>query len=76
MSLLREQLESELEDAELKAWDALSRYKFWMFGYWAACWVKFNRLGGFKRPNPFRAIVDAAKTKRPHLSKQKDSHSC
>lgn len=54
-------LEHELADAETKAWDALSRYKFWMFGYWAAIWVHLNRVGRFHRPNPWLSIVRAAK---------------
>ena len=41
------QIELELEFAETKAWDALSRYKFWMFGYHAANWVNLNRIGGW-----------------------------
>ena len=55
---LRDRLLHEMDGAERKAWDALSRYKFYMFGYWAAAWVKFNHIGGFKRPNPFREAVD------------------
>lgn len=54
-------LTAEMEIAERKAWDALCRYKFWMFGYWAAIWVHLNRIGGFKHPNPWRVIVRAAR---------------
>lgn len=50
-------LEHELDVAERKAWDALGRYKFQMFGYWAAIWVHLNRIGKFKRPNPWRDLV-------------------
>ena len=28
-----EKLNKELDEAEVKAWDALNRYKFQMFGY-------------------------------------------
>ena len=35
-SLLADKLAAELDEAESKATDALSRYKFQMFGYWAA----------------------------------------
>lgn len=52
---------AELSVAEAKAWDALSRYKFQMFGYWSAIWVHLNRLGGFKRPNPWRELVTTAR---------------
>jgi hypothetical protein len=53
----REKLLEEMEDAERKAWDSLARYKFWMFGYHAAFWVKLNRLGEFNRPNPWKTLV-------------------
>jgi hypothetical protein len=61
MSEVTVKLEAELEEAERKAWDSLSRYKFQMFGYWAAIWVHLNRLGEFKRPNPFKGLVTEAR---------------
>lgn len=57
---LETKLRAELDEAEAKAWDSLGRYKFQMFGYWAAIWVHLNRLGGFKRPNPWKEIVKTA----------------
>jgi hypothetical protein len=57
-------LAAELVQAEDKAWDALCRYKFWMFGYWAAIWVHLNRAGGFKQPNPFKRLVQFARAHR------------
>jgi hypothetical protein len=54
----------EQAEAERRAWEALARYKFWMFGYWAAVWVHLNRLSGQKNPNPFRKVVHLA---RRHL---------
>lgn len=54
---LRENMLSELDAAEREAWVNLGRYKFWMFGYFAARWVYLNRLLGTKRPNPFKRIV-------------------
>jgi hypothetical protein len=61
-------IEAEMAEAEEKAWDSLGRYKFQMFGYWAAIWVHLNRLGGFRRPNPFTTIVAAARNRpRSHL---------
>ena len=49
-------------DAERKAWDSLGRYKFYMFGYHAAAWVKYNQLiaemdPAEKLPNPFTDLV-------------------
>lgn len=54
-------LRAEMDEAEAKAWDSLSRYKFQMYGYWAAIWVHLNRIGGFKRPNPWKCLVDTAR---------------
>ncbi len=51
----------EIDIAERKAWDALARYKFMMFGYWAAIWVHLNRISGQKRENPWRDLVREAK---------------
>ena len=54
-------LEEKLNEAERKAHDSLSRYKFVMFGYWAAVWVHLNEIGGFRKPNPFREYVTLAR---------------
>ena len=54
----------ERDAAEAKAWDSLSRYKFQMFGYWAAIWVHMNRMCSDRKPSPFRNLVLAAKTQR------------
>lgn len=54
---------ADLEDAEKQAINALARYKFQMFGYWAAIWVHLNRIGNFKRPSPFREFVVVARSK-------------
>ena len=61
MSDLYRLLEADLAAAERKAWESLARYKFWMFGYHAADWVKISRRLGGKRPNPFKALVQAAR---------------
>ncbi len=58
---LEDQLRSDLAKAELKAWESLARYKFWMFGYHAADVVRINRRLRLKRPNPFRVIVMVAR---------------
>ncbi|PPE75448.1 hypothetical protein C3942_00705 [Solimonas fluminis] len=60
----REQLLRDLEESEAKAWDSLSRYKFFMFGYHAADVVKLNRRLGLKRPNPFAVLVNTARDRR------------
>ena len=58
---IQEDLSVDIEQSAYRAIDALSRYKFMLFGYWAAIWVHLNRIEGNKRPNPFRAFVDLAK---------------
>lgn len=58
------ELVSELDVAERKAWEALARYKFQMFGYWAAIWVHLNRIGGFRRSNPWSGLVQGARGHR------------
>jgi len=59
--LIREQM----SDAVEKAWEALSGYKFWMFGYHAGRWVNYNRL--LPKPerlgNPFIDAVKLARSK-------------
>lgn len=50
-----------LYEAECKAWAALARYKFNMFGYWSAIWVHLNHLSGMKLPNPWKKLVGVAK---------------
>lgn len=55
----------EARDREaVKAWKALAGYKFWMFGYHAAGWVKYNHLleRADRAPNPFSALVKLART--------------
>ena len=59
----KEKLQQAIIEAEKKAWGALARYKFWMFGYWAAIWVHLNHLSGQKRPNPWKKLVALAKEK-------------
>ncbi len=50
-----------LAEAESKAWNALARYKFNMFGYWSSIWVHLNKVSGGKRPNPWKKLVGVAK---------------
>jgi len=51
----------DLNEAERKAWDSLAKYKFMMFGYWAAIWVHQNRISGARRPNPWISLVRRAR---------------
>lgn len=70
MTELREHLHEHLQDAEQKAWAALARYKFQMFGYWVAIWVHLNRIGKFGEPNPWKALVLQARenaTRKAHM---------
>lgn len=62
MTDTQSELINHLNEAEGKAWESLARYKFQMFGYWAAIWVHLNRIGKFKQPNPFRVLVNGARS--------------
>lgn len=55
-------LARDLDEAEAKAWESLAKYKFMMFGYWAAIWVHQNRVGRFRRPNPWQSLVRQARS--------------
>ena len=57
---MKKNLLRELEEAERKAWDSLSRHEFQMFGYWASIWEQLNRIGGFKKSNPWEELVEIA----------------
>ena len=51
---------NDLNEAAYRAIDS-RRYKFMQFGYWAAIWVHLNRISGANRPNPFKALIKAAR---------------
>lgn len=57
-------IKRELDEAEAKAWGALARYKFQMFGYWSGIWVHLNHISGLRRANPWKALVQLAKERR------------
>ncbi len=63
---MRRKFEIEILEAERKAIDALARYKFVMFGYWAGVWVHLNRIEGHKRKSPFRPFVELARDIKEH----------
>lgn len=62
--VFKARIDQELAEAEAKAWDSLSRYKFMMYGYWCGVWVHLNRISGENRPNPWRGLVEIAKARR------------
>jgi len=68
---MQSKLEIELDEAEFKAIDALGRYKFTMFGYWAGIWVHLNKLSDSKRPNPFKGFVVLAKAQAENNNTKK-----
>lgn len=65
---LEQRLRNDLAESEAKAWDSLARYKFFMFGYHAADVVKLQRRLGLKRGNPFKGLVDLARTQQGTVS--------
>jgi len=64
MEYVKEVIRPEREEARRKAIDSLSRYKFQMFGYWAAVWVTLNKLDPRPLPNPFSDFVKLARIKK------------
>ena len=58
---MENKIKTKMEEAAGKAIDSLARYKFLMFGYWAAQWVNMNKLLDQPQPNPFRFFVQEAK---------------
>ena len=61
----RELILEQMADACSKAWEAMSGYKFWMFGYHAGRWVNYNRLlpPAERKPSPFKDAVLLARQK-------------
>jgi len=57
---MEERIKELMKAEEAKAWKSLAGYKFYMFGYHAAAWVKLNQLLPEPLPNPFRNLVRLA----------------
>lgn len=66
-ALMEGEVSRYLDEAERKAWDSLARYKFYMFGYWAAMWGEMNDISGIHRPNPFSDLALWASGERGRL---------
>ena len=66
---LEDALTQHRDAAFVKAWHALARYKFLMFGYWAAIWVHLNRIHPVAQGNPWSDLVHAG---RQALAKRDD----
>lgn len=66
--MIEKKIIAQLDKAERKAWNSISRYKFQMFGYWAALWVTLNRISGLRRPNPWLGLVKYARAAIKHCS--------
>ena len=64
-------MDDALAEAERKAWDSLSRYKFVMFGYWCGVWVHLNRVSGQQRSNPWRPLIKLA---QEHVRNESDGN--
>ncbi len=61
---MEEKIIAEMEEAERKAWEALARYKFQVFGYWSGIWIHLNRISGLKKPNPWKGLVQFARERK------------
>lgn len=60
---VKARVKQTMREAEAAAWRSLGGYKFWMFGYHAATWVKMNRQlpACERKPNPFYGLVQMAR---------------
>ena len=60
-------LREKRQQEEGRAWDALSRYKFWMFGYHAAKAISYGQIlsewTGEPIVNPFAGLVQMARAR-------------
>ena len=67
---MRATIINRMSTAESKAWEALSGYKFWMFGYHAAQWVNLNSLLPLadRFPSPFRDAVKLARLRTDEIN--------
>lgn len=61
----------ERDLARYRAIDALARYKFERFGYWASTWVTLNNLNSHRQPNPFVTLVKLARSLKAQLSEKR-----
>jgi len=64
ISIIQSRTIDAREEAFEAAIRALAKYKFWMFGYHAACWVKYNRLlkgTPWHNGSPFGRFVELAR---------------
>ena len=59
--MIIDRLKEIKQQAKDNAIDSLARYKFMMFGYWAAIWVYLNQIDSEKEHNPFRELVEKAR---------------
>lgn len=68
------QVVDERETAYEDAIRAVSKYKFWMFGYYAASWVKYNKLlkgTPWHQGNPFKRFVELGRMEIGELPNSK-----
>ena len=68
----RRPIMQDLNHAEERAWDSLSRYKFDTFAYWVTIWIKLIKIGEFNFPNPWRDLVQQAKARIQFIQDLKD----
>lgn len=59
----RTAIQMKMAEAEQKAWESLSGYKFIMFGYHASRWVNYRELLQEHTPSPFTELVKLAQEK-------------
>jgi hypothetical protein len=57
-------IENEMSDAESRAWECLSKGSYSAFARFASKWNDLNSISAVRKPNPFRKLVDIARSVR------------
>jgi len=56
-------INTHMRQAEEKAFNALSRGRWQMFGYWASVWTHFNAVNK-RAPSPFKELMEYAQNRK------------
>ena len=68
--MLEKSIAAHKQEALENAIDSLARYKFMQFGYWAAIWVHLNQVDNKHEPNPFRKLVETARSLQSEINER------
>ena len=58
---MEQKIIAQMKDHECKAWDALAKGQFNIFGFHSSSWHNLNALLTDRRDNPFISLINLAK---------------